>query len=1135
MKRLTTITLAGLALALGFCPGASAAVSLGFTEAAHKGMANRGDESIAYSVKLKNTGSTATTETTTVALLLPAGAKLGSGSGSGWSCHPNAGTCTNATAIAGGSEFPPLELRVWLLPEAPDVIAARFFAYGGGAGSEASAEDSFAFGPAVPFGVTGLFAGACGPASSPATLEALYCPEAEAHGASPFVAAGGHPYAASSGFSFATHVSPSGGSAAVESLRDLFIDLPPGLLGNPRAVGSICTFRAVDETGSTEVCPASAAVGGITIETSVIVGGQTPIYRIVPEEGYVAAFAFHAVRIGGPTIAIRVKVRSNGDYGVSVSAPLSPQKPELLRTKFATLCGYGAKVHVGAGGTTTGFEGCKLPGQPGSNPIPFLTNPTRCAGGEPLTKVTIDSYQHPGASNAEGFPDLSDPDWKVDEAKSPAITGCEALTEAWVGEGPEPEEEVPSFGFQPDTTQAAAPVAYSADLQIPQKGLVEREGRATADLKSTTIKLPKGVVLNPAAASGLGACTEAQVGYLGNDFPAPNPIHFDTTSEGCPQNSKLGTVEVTTPLLDKVLHGTIYLAAQRANPFGSDFAVYLVVEDPETGIVAKLAGLVQPSESEAGQITATFDDNPQVPLEDVNVDFFSGPRASLINPDVCGHYSTETKLTPWSAQDPDQPLLSETTVSDSPVEIAGAPEGRASCPASKPARPFGLGFSAGVSDATAGARTPFSLRITRPQGDQELDKITAATPPGFTARLKGVAICPQSAIDQAAARKNSGEGALELNHPSCPAASQVGTTTIGAGTGRTDGISPSVFYVKTGKVYLTGPYKGAPLSFTFIVPAVAGPFDLGVQVVRTALRVDSKTAQVTAESDPIPQMLDGIPLDIRDVRVDLDPGFSVNPTNCEPMAISGKVTGANGAVANISNPFQVGDCASLKFKPNLKIQLHGGTKRADYQRLTATVTYPEGPGYANISRAAVTLPHSEFLAQEHIRTVCTRVQFAAHACPAGSIYGHATAMTPLLDQPLTGPVYLRSSDNKLPDLVAALRGPDAQPIEVELDGRTDSIHGGIRNTFDLVPDAPVSKFTLQLQGGKKSLIVNSRNLCAGPKQRATVRLNAQNGMQRNFRQVVENDCQKRGGKGKKRSGRHGKQQRLNLESLSAHW
>ena len=332
----------------------------------------------------------------------------------------------------------------------------------------------------------------------------------------------------------------------------------------------------------------------------------------------------------------------------------------------------------------------------------------------------------------------------------------------------------------------------------------------------------------------------------------------------------------------------------------------------------------------------------------------------------------------------------------------------------------------------------------------------------------------------------------------------------GAGAG-------SAPYYAHGKVYLAGPYKGAPLSLAIVTPATAGPFDLGTIVVRTALYVNPKTAQITAVSDVLPTILEGVPLDIRSIQVKLDrPDFILNPTSCDPSSFAGQLTSTLGQVAPMSNRFQVGNCGALGFKPNLKIRLKGGTKRGKYQKLTATLT--ARPGDANISFTSVRFPQSIFLAQEHILTICTRVQFAADSCPPGSIYGEAEAVTPLLDQPLVGPVYLRSSDNVLPDLVAALRGPDNQPIEVELAGRTDSKNRGNRNTFDVVPDAPVSKFTLRMMGGKKSLLVTSRNLCLR-KERAFVMMRGQNGMAKSFRPVLQTTCKKKPKKprrGKKR-------------------
>jgi hypothetical protein len=1080
MKRRLTPLLLSMAATLILCSSAQAAVTLSFTEAKHEqATINRGDESATYSVKLKNIGGDPTSGTSHVAIALPTGVELSLGTGSGWSCHLTAQTCSSSQVVAAGSEFPPLTMRVWIYPDqAPDTVTAGFTAFGGGTPNDAFAQDSFSFGPEAPFGIVDFTARAEDPLGDDS------------------VTAGGHPFAATSTFALTTHTSPLGSPTLVENLRDLYFELPAGFVGNPEAA-DICAFVQVQLA----TCPDAAVVGGIKVVfDGDLEEGPAPLYRIEPEDGYPAAFAFRPVPISTLTVVLRAKLRSNGDYGVTAVSPLPPQSPRLLSVEFATLCGYGPVLQAQGPAANPKFLGCKQAGDPGAREVPFLTNPTKCAGDVPVTRVHADSYQNPGIQKAEGLPDLSDPNWKSVEALAPQNEGCEVLSEAWVG------VRKPSLGFQPDSSRAAAPAGYAAHLQIPQDGLLEKEGLATAHLKATTVTLPAGVALNPSAADGLGACSLEQAGYLGSGFGSPNPVRFSAAAPGCPESSKVGVAQVRTPILGETLDGSIYLAAQDRNPFGSKFAVYLVVDDAQTGIEATLAGRVSP-DPQTGRITSVFDHNPQAPIEDVEISFFGGPRASLVNPDVCGSYETRTELTPWSAQDPDHPSVAETAVSIDGLAVDTPAAGQSSCPAGKAERPFALGFSARSTQPIAGAHTPFALRLTRPEGSQEISGVTVNTPPGFAATLRGVASCSEAELATALAPGRT--GAAELAGPSCPAASQIGTTTIGAGAG------PTPYYVRTGKAYLAGPYKSAPLSLAFVVPAVAGPFDLGVQVVRTAIQVNPKTAAITAVSDPIPQILEGVPLQIRDIRVDLDrPGFSLNPTNCEAMAISAQVSGGSGAVANLANRFQVGGCENLKFRPDLAIQLHGGTKRADYQRLEATVTYPKGPGYANIARAAVTLPHSAFLAQEHIRTVCTRVQFAAKACPKGSVYGHATAITPLLDQPLSGPVYLRSSDNPLPDLVAALRGPDARPIEVELSGRTDSKDGGIRNTFDLVPDAPVSKFTLKLLGGKKSLIVNSRNLCTG-KQRATVRLTAQNGMTSNTRPVVGNDCGKKAKKGKK--------------------
>jgi hypothetical protein len=1081
MSRRAIPFLVAVLASVAFASSAQAAVSFSFTETAHEQPSyNRGDEYASYLVKLKNSGDTATTGITTVAIDLPAGTKFYFGEGSGWSCDAEAQSCSSSRTVAASAEFPSLQMRAWLYPEAaPDIVTAEFTVSGGGALTSAEAEDSFSFGPRKPFQVEGFTARAVDPLDSD------------------YAVAGGHPFAATSTLEVSTrrtpsvtHAAPLGELNPVENLRDLYFELPAGFVANPETVET-CTLVRVQQAK----CPDAAVIGGLHVEFAGSAEGPAPLYRIEPEAGYPAAFAFRPVAISGLTVVLRAKLRSNGDYGVTSISPLPPQAPEFMTLRFATLCGYGPILQPQNLANPI-FLGCKKPGDPGAREIPALSNPTRCAGEPPVTRVYVDSFQNAAAKNAEGLPDLADPNWKSAAAVSPQNEGCAALSEAWTGVAE------PTFSLQPATHAAGAPAPYTAHLHIPQDGLLEANGLATAHLKDTTVTLPEGIALNPAAADGLGACSLEQAGYLGGGFGSPNPMRFSTVSAGCPESAKVGMAEVRTPILAEPLLGAVYLAAQDANPFGSKFAIYLVIDDRVTGIKATLPGRVSPDPA-SGRITTVFANNPQAPIEDVEIDFFGGPRASLANPDVCGTYTTNTAVTPWSAADPEHPTAAETADPADAIVIDSPAVGRSSCPTTKAQRPFTPGFEAGGTNPLAGAHTPFTLRITRPEGDQELSGLSVTLPPGLVATIKGTQLCPEGAIAAAMAPGRSGKS--ELAAPSCPPQSQIATTTIGAGAG------PTPYYVKTGKAYLTGPYKGAPLSMSFIVPAVAGPFDLGVQVVRAALRVDPRTAQVTAVSDPIPQILEGVPLNIRDIRVEVDrPGFTLNPTNCEAMAIGGLASGGSGAQAALANRFQLGGCEGLGFKPDLKLQLSGSTKRAAYQRLTATVT--TRPGDANFARAAVTLPHSAFLAQEHIRTICTRVQFVAHTCPKGSVYGHAEATTPLLEGKLAGPVYLRSSDNKLPDLVAGLRGPDATPIEVELAGRTDSVHGGIRNTFDIVPDAPVTKFTLRLFGGKKSLIVNSRDLCKGT-QRATVRFTAQNGRTRNFRPVVGNACRK-GGKSK---------------------
>ncbi len=657
--------------------------------------------------------------------------------------------------------------------------------------------------------------------------------------------------------------------------------------------------------------------------------------------------------------------------------------------------------------------------------LPFMTNTTSCAGTVAFG-IEANSWLDPG--NVSSRTTTSDPD-----GEPFAYSGCERLGFR------------PTIEIQPGTHRAHSPSGVSVDLYVPQNE--GADGLATAHVRKVVTTFPQGMTLSASAAAGLGACSLAEIG-LGSNRPPT-----------CPNSAKIGTGTVVSQLLDRPLEGDIILARQKENPFGSTFAIYLVA--PAPGFYLKLPGELR-IDRQTGQITTVVDNLPQLPFEEAHLSFRGGPTGPLQTPSTCGTYNTHTEITSWASANP--------VVIDTPMTIDE------DCAA---AGSFDPGLQAGVANPVAGAYSPFTLRVTRTDGEQNISRIDATLPEGELAKLAGTGVCPEA-------------GAAVGN---CPASSQVGIATAAIGTG-----AFPLFVPQAGKdptaLYLGGPYRGAPYSLITRVPAQTGPFDFGIISVRSAIDINPITAQATVKSDPLPQIIEGVPVQYRDVRVEVQkPDFTLNPTSCEQRRVMTTISSIEGKTSSPSVPFKVGDCSALGFAPKLAFKLKGGTKRGQFPALTATLRTRKGD--ANIARAAVTLPHSEFLAQSHIKTICTRVQFAARNCPAGSIYGSATAITPLLDKPLSGPVYLRSSSNPLPDLVAVLNGQ----FEVELDGRIDSDNAGIRNTFDFVPDAPVSKFVLRMQGAKKGLLENSRDLCAAP-ARAEVRLAGQNGKRSSTRPVV---------------------------------
>ena len=479
----------------------------------------------------------------------------------------------------------------------------------------------------------------------------------------------------------------------------------------------------------------------------------------------------------------------------------------------------------------------------------------------------------------------------------------------------------------------------------------------------------------------------------------------DSTHPGnCPDASKLGTATLRTPLIDHSLEGQVYLGTPDCSPCsdadaaaGKLIHLYIEIDDPATGVVVKLPGSAT-ADPATGQLTATFKDNPQFPFEDLQLHFKSGARAPLTTPAVCGTYNTTTELTPWSAPE---------TEDAHPGSSFAVSSGCAPSAAQMPNNPA---FSAGTASPIGGSYSPFVLKLSRENGSQAIKGLDLTLPPGLTGKLAGIPYCSEAQI--AAARNHS--GAAEKAAPSCPAASEVGTVTIGAGSG-------NPFYVG-GHAYLAGPYKGAPVSMAILTPALAGPFDLGTVVVRAGLYVDRETAAIHAVSDPLPAIERGVPFDIRSLALQLDrPRFTLNPTSCDPLAIAGQADSAAGSGAPVSTRFQVGGCSALPFKPKVAVRFSGPTHRGAHPGFRTVLTARAGD--ANPRRIAVTLPATELLDNRHIGSVCAPARFVSADCPASSVYGHAKVWTPLLSQPLEGPVFLRTSDHKLPDLVASLHGP----------------------------------------------------------------------------------------------------------------
>jgi hypothetical protein len=867
--------------------------------------------------------------------------------------------------------------------------------------------------------------------------------------------AGSHPY------SFTVHFELNRGEDGLTEggeARDAFVKLPPGFFGNPQAIP---TCSPLDFEGSNPACSPSTQVGVLHAITFL---GESigPIYNLTPPPGKVAEIGFNAANFRSLQFA---SVRSSEGYGLGFSAPNLP-----LEVRSVTETIWGVPADEGH----TPERGAESTGGVKSNaPLnAYLTLPASCDAA-PETTVELDSKLAPGVFVGDTAPFR-------DAGGSPApMSGCDAVPFS------------PSISSQPTTKLASNPSGLDFELRLPNQGLLSPGNTAETEPRKTVVTLPEGVSINPSLAEGAGVCSEAQ--YEAEKIDS-------APGAGCPAASKIGSLIAQSPLLAEPVEGSVYLAAPYENEFGTLAALYLVARAPERGILVKQAGRVE-FDPNTGQITSTFEKLPPVPYSSFKVHFREGARAPLATPSACGEYKTTAKLTPFSAESDAEAI--EKTAS---FQIERGSDGGA-CP-SGGLPPFKPGLIAGSINNAAGRFSPFNVRLFRTDAEQEINRFSIKLPPGLVGKLAGIPFCPEGAIAAAKARTGIHGGQEELERPSCPAASEIGRSLAGAGVGGTLAYVP-------GKIYLAGPYHGSAISIVAITAAKAGPFDLGTVVIRQALKVDPETGEVFIDatgSDPIPHIIKGIPVHARDIRAYVDkPEFVLNPSGCQRTSTASTLLGsgldfaseADDRPVTVSTPFQAADCAALPFKPRLSLKLKGGTKRGDYPALTAKLKM-NGIGEAGIKRAQVTLPRSEFIANAHFNTICTRVIFKqgnvpGEKCPVGSIYGYAKAVTPLLEQPLEGPVYLRSSEHQLPDVVAALHNGE---IDVVVDGHVDSVKGRLRNTFEAVPDAPVSNVVISLRGGKKGLFENSTDLCKGT-HKALAAFTGHNGKEHDFEPVLK--------------------------------
>jgi len=880
--------------------------------------------------------------------------------------------------------------------------------------------------------------------------------------------AGDHPETVTTTLDYTTEREPRNGSRfrPVLEPKTEIVDLPLGFVGDPLGAEQCPESALYLVHFSQRPCPANSLVGVVAIDKvgKPLLSG---VYNMVPEPGYPAEFGFE---VNQANVFMRARVLpSSAGYVLSVSVPDVPRAVHFKVTgvgltffgdpaeRLAELRREQVERKTGSEVTIEGFT-----------PTAFFTNPTDCSKPPLQARIEMNSWVNPQQWAAKETT-------MYEASATQGVSGCNLLA------------FTPTIEVAPEETWADTPSGYEVDLKVPQAANLYPV-LATPDLRNAEVTLPEGVSVSPSSADGLVGCNESgpegiELGNhdtLGHEVQEGEELGADGLPHAalghCPKASQIGTVEVTTPLLREKLEGHVYLAEPKCGGEGQSacteasatngelFGLYL--EAAGSGVIVKLKGTVSVNPV-TGRITTRFDENPQLPFSELKLKLNGGPRAPLANPQSCGEARTTSVLEPWSAPDSGSPA---TPFSSFAVTGCASP------------MPFSPTFSAGTLIPAAGAFSPFTLSFSRSDGQQDLSGLTVQTPPGLLGMLSAVQLCPEPQASQG----------------TCGPQSLIGHTLVAAGAGSHPFSNPGI-------VYLTGPYKGQPFGLSIVTPAKAGPFNLGNVIVRASIHVDPHTSALTVTSDPLPQIVDGVPLRIQTVNVSIDkPDFMFNPTNCAQQQITATILSAQGATAGVSTPFAAAGCKNLPFAPKFSANTAGAAHpNGPGASFHVRVLAHEGPtgsgqasGEANIKRVEVQLPKLLPARLTTLQKSCTQAQFSANpaGCPEFSFVGTATAHTPVLANALTGPAILVSHGGAaFPDLVIVLQG---EGIVLDLVGNTQITKGITYSRFETIPDAPVSSFELDLPQSKHSALSSTSfsGLCGQNLVMPTF-MEAQNGAQ----------------------------------------